>query len=141
MKNNRKLILLAFLSLSACSIGHAQTSVTTQSLSESQLKSIKSIESASEKKAAPLAIQLAATAKQIYENMLAPNEDQRRRLRLSKQLYRITNELLAIKGQTMRNVIAVLTPAQKDLLRKEMRKPDHPADLMEVIKRVFKVGN
>ena len=142
MKNNRRPVLLAFVFLSACSTNaRAQTSNATQSLSETQLQSIKSIESASAKKAAPLAIQLAATAKQIYENMLASKEDQRRRVRLSKQLYRITNELLAIKGQSMRDVIAVLTPAQKELLREEMRKPDHPADLMEAIKRVFKVGN
>ena len=142
MKNNRKTVLLALVLLSAGWINaRAQTSTPTKSLSESQLKSIKSIESASEKKAVPLAMQLAKTAKQIYENMLAPRESQQRRMRLSRQLYRLTNELLAIKGQSIREVIAVLTPPQKELLREEMHKPDQPADLIEVFKRVFKAGS
>ena len=149
MKHYRKPILPVLIFLLALLIQHesargqslSQTGdAANKSLSESQVKAIKSIVSTSEKKAAPLAIQLAATAKLIYENMLAPKEDQRRRLRLSKQLNRITNELLGIKGQSMRDVIAVLTPAQKQLVREEMSKPGQPADLMELIKRVFKIG-
>src|SRR5205807_2658542 len=149
MKHYRKQILPVLMFLLALLIQHERARGQTlsqtgdaanKSLSESQVKAIKSIVSTSEKKAAPLAIQLAATAKLIYENMLAPKEDQRRRLRLSKQLDRITNELLGIKGQSMRDVIAVLTPAQKQLVREEMSKPGQPADLMELIKRVFKIG-
>lgn len=108
-------------------------------LSETQLRAIKSIHSASERKAAPLALLLAVAVKRIYENMLADREDEALRRRLSRQLDKLTTQILAIKGQSIRDVIGVLTPEQKRLVRTEMRKPGAPTDLMELMTRIFNI--
>ena len=49
----------------------------------------------------------------------------------------IVVKLLAVKGQSIRDTVAVLTPAQKQLVREEMRKPGAPGDLSELIERLF----
>ena len=110
-----------------------------QQLSETQLRAIKSIRSASERKAALPALHLAATIKRIYENMLADKEDQALRQRLSRELDEGTAQMLAIKGQSIRDVIGVLTPEQRRLVKNEMKKPGAPADLMELIVRTFNI--
>ncbi len=101
---------------------------------------MKRIKSESEKQAAPLAIQLASVARQIYENMLSDKENQKLRRRLSHQMNEIASKLLAIKGQSIRDTVAVLTPEQKRTLRDEMRKPGAPAELTELISKLFAGG-
>ena len=101
---------------------------------------MKRIKTESEKQAAPLAMQLAAVAKQIYENMLSDKENQKLRRRLSHQMNEIAGKLLAIEGQSIRDTVAVLTPEQKRTLRDEMRKPGAPADLTELISKLLAGG-
>lgn len=108
-------------------------------LSESQLRAIKSIRSESEKKAAPLAMRLGATAMQIYENLLADEEDEQLRGRLTKEMDEVVVGLLSIKGQSIRDMVKVLTAEQKQLIRGEMTKPGAPGDLSELIVKVFGV--
>lgn len=121
--------------------GRAASVQSDARLSEAQLRAIKSIQSASERKAGPLALRLAMTAKRIYENMLADRENQALRRRLSRELHEAAAALLSIKGQSVRDVIGVLTPEQKRLVRTEMRKPGAPGDLMEVIARTFNISD
>ncbi len=117
----------------------AGTVEVNRRLSEAQLQAIKSIRAESEKKAAPVALRLAATVRQIYENMLAEKPDEGLRGRLSREMREETWELLSIKGESIREVVNALTPEQKRLVRDEMAKRGAPADLTEVVWRVFKV--
>ena len=41
------------------------------------------------------------------------------------------------KGRSKREMVELLTPAQKALLKIEMARPDAPGDLGELIERVF----
>lgn len=50
---------------------------------------------------------------------------------------KLGTELLTIKGQSIRDSVAVLTLEQKALLKSEMRKPEAPADLTELMDRLF----
>lgn len=102
-----------------------------------QIESLKNIKSKAEREAAPLAKQLSVTIKQVYDNMLADKPDEKRRKKLSKQMTDTTVKLLLIKGNSIREMIAVLTPEQKELLKSEMKKQDAPADLSELFERVF----
>jgi hypothetical protein len=108
-------------------------------LTDSQVQALKTIRRNSEMKAVPHALRLAETAKKIYENMLSDKEDQRLRRRLERELDRIGASLIAIKGQSIRDMVGVLSADQKALLKTEMRKPGAPADLSELIVKLFKV--
>ena len=106
-------------------------------LSAAQIDQLKAVKAGLEKKAAPAALGLAATAKKIYANMLADKEDQKLRKQLNKDLHRFAGQLLDIKGQSFRETLAVLTPGQKKLVLAEMQKPDAPGDLSEAVEKVF----
>lgn len=108
-------------------------------LSPAQLQAVKAIRTESAKRAAPLALRLATVAKQIYANMLSEREDAVLRRKLSREMNNVAAQLLAIKGQSIRDIVKVLTPEQRSLIRNEMRKPDAPGDLAELIARVFNV--
>jgi hypothetical protein len=144
MKVKLKLFLLFLFVSFAAAVATAQTpsgaangGAAGHPLSEAQRQAIKSLKVESEKRAAPLALQLAATVKQVYENMLSEKEDEALRLRLSKEMDETMSKILAVKGQSVRDTVAVLTPAQRQLVREEMRKPGAPADLSELIERLF----
>jgi hypothetical protein len=109
-------------------------------LTAAQVQAMRAVKSRSEKKAAPLALKLAETARLSYENMLSDKEDETLRQRLERELDRIVVELVNLKGQSIREMVAILTKDQKKLLRAEMKKPDAPADLSEIISRVFKIA-
>lgn len=110
---------------------------TTPALSEAQLAKMKEIREASAKKAAPAALELAATVKQIYDNMLSEKEDPNLRKKLSKQMDKAAAQLFAVKGQSIRDMLGVLTPEQKQIVKAEMMKPGASADLGEIMERVF----
>jgi Spy/CpxP family protein refolding chaperone len=108
-------------------------------LSEAQMQAIKSILAESKKKAAPVALRLGLTAKQVYENILSDKPDEAVAERLSKEMKEVVGELVSIRGQSMREAVKVLTPEQKQLLKSEMAKPGAPADLMELIVHLFNI--
>jgi Spy/CpxP family protein refolding chaperone len=121
-------------------------SATTQAdaahtLTDAQKQSIKNIQTAAEKQAAPAALRLAGIVGKIYENMLADKPDERLRASLSAQMERATWALLSIKGQSIYDIVRVLTPAQRQLVKAEMQKPGAPSDLTEVVAHVFKLDN
>ncbi len=148
MKTKLTVILsLSVVFVLAAGRGAAQTSAAQggkpaakPQLTEAQLQAIKSIRSESEKRAAVPALRLASTVKQIYDNMLAEKEDEALRQTLDRELDEVAVVLLAIKGQSIREMVRVLTPEQKQLLKSEMMKPDAPADLSELIARVFNIA-
>ena len=108
-------------------------------LTAAQLLAIKSIRTESEKKAAPFALRLVSATKQIYENMLSEKEDVGRRQKLSSEMNKMVVKILAIKGQSIREMVRVLTPEQRQIIRGEMQKPGAPGDLSELIIRTFNI--
>lgn len=106
-------------------------------LSEEQKKSLMAIKVASEKKAAPIALRFAGIIRRIYENMLADKPDTGLRAKLDAEMKETGWELLMIKGQSMFDAVAVLTPEQKRVLKAEMMKPGAPADMGELIEKTF----
>jgi len=138
-----RLLCVFLLALTALT-GNAQTPPTAKaapnpahSLSEAQKQAIERIRVESERRAAPRLARLAAVVSKIYENMLADKPDEALRAKLSAEMKEAAWALLAIKGQAIRETVNVLTPAQKQLVKSEMRKPGAPADLGEVIARTF----
>lgn len=137
-----KLTIFLFIAVAFVASARAQETVSTPTqakpvLSEAQLKRMQEIRTAAAKKAAPVALMLAATVKQIYENMLADKEDDALRQKLDKQLNEIGSQILAVKGQSIRDMVGVLTPEQKQFVKTELAKPGATGDLGEMIERVF----
>lgn len=146
MKIRLTLSLLLFLVICVipASRSNAQTASETNQavenrLSEAQLKAVKAIRTKAVLRATPLALRLAMTAKRIYENLLSDKENAALRVRLDAEIHRIGGQLLTIKGNAIRETVLVLTPEQKKLIKTEVKKPDAPADLMEVIERTFNI--
>lgn len=138
MKKNLTLFFLIFLSLTATAFAqNADVSDVLRTLSPQQIESLKNIKTKVGREAAPLAKRLAVTIKQVYDNMLADKPNEKRRKKLSKQMTATTGKLLLVKGNSIREMIGVLTPEQKELLKSEMKKPNAPADLSELFERVF----
>ncbi|MEP6636311.1 MAG: hypothetical protein ABJB97_06260 [Acidobacteriota bacterium] len=117
------------------------TQATSPSLSDAQKERIKAIKTASERKAAPLALHLAATVRRVYQNMLADKPDEKLRLTLSRDMHATAGALLTLKGQSIRETVNVLTPEQKRLIKSEMGKPGAPADLNELIEQTFHLAD
>ncbi len=113
------------------------TSNGVNALSATQFEAVKSIRAKAAREAAPLAMKLASTVKQIYANMLADKPDEKLRKRLSRQMTETTGKIVLIKGETIREMVNLLTPEQKVLLKTEMKKSDAPADLSELMQRIF----
>ena len=137
------LVILAFAvgpAMAQSSSASTSANTVTHTLSDAQIGKIRAIRSEGEKRAAPLALRLAATAKQIYGNMLAGKEDEQLRQKLGAEVDKIVVELLSIKGQSMREMVGVLTPEQKQEIRSEIEKPEASGDLSEMIMRYFHVA-
>jgi Spy/CpxP family protein refolding chaperone len=139
-------LLFPFFVGAAAGVGAAQVAPPASEkadanphLTAEQVQTIKSIRAESEKKAAPFASRLASVAKQIYENMLSEKEDEALRRRLSGEMDEVVVELLAIKGQSIREMVRVLTPEQRQFIRREMQRPGAPGDLSELIMKVFNI--
>jgi LTXXQ motif family protein len=134
-------LLTALLFLTALASASAQTGAVkldaAHTLTEAQKTKLKNIREAAEKKAASAALRLAEIVKNIYNNMLAETPDEKLRLLLSGEMKEAAWTLLSIKGDSIRDMVAVLTPAQKELLKTEMRKPGAPADLSDIIEHTF----
>lgn len=136
----RLLLLLLFVSLFASSGFGARLAANTETshaLSEVQKQAIQHIRSDSKKRAALPALHLARVVSKIYANMLADHPDETLRVKLSNEMKNVTWQLLAIKGQAIRETVNVLTPEQRQIIRVEMRKPGAPADLGELIAKTF----
>ena len=106
-------------------------------LSQEQLAALKKINAEVTNQAAPLAIELTATAKEIVANMLSDKEDQALRQKLNTHLHQMAGQMLDLKGQSFRRMIAILTPEQRSLLRAEAQKPTATSDLADLIDRIF----
>jgi len=138
-KKRTALAIVGMLALFVTSRSEASGQSQIDRLTAAQVQAIRAVRTRAEKKAAPLAQRLADTARLIYENLLSDKEDEALRQRLEREMDKIVVDLVAIKGQSIREMVAVLTQDQKKLLKVEMKKPDAPTDLSELILRIFKI--
>lgn len=117
-----------------------ETAAAKYPLSAAQLSAFKTVKAETEKKAAPVALELAETAKKIFANMLADREDQQLRRKLNKQLHSTAGRLLDLKGMSFREMLATLTPDQKQIVRTEMVKPGAPIDIGDLVDQIFAIS-
>lgn len=108
-------------------------------LSDEQKRAIRSILTKSKLEGAPLALLGAEGAKEFDENVLSETPSAESDEKASKKLFDGLAGVAALRLQTIRDVVALLTPEQKRLLRDEMSKPGTPTALLEVLARVFKL--
>jgi hypothetical protein len=108
-------------------------------LSDEQRRAIQSILTKSKAEGVVLGLVGAQAAKGFDENVLADAPAGAEDERTTKQLLDSLAGLASLRLQTIRDVVALLTPEQKRLLRAEMSKPGAPTALLEVLSRVFKL--
>lgn len=108
-------------------------------LSDEQQRSIQSILTKSKAAGVALGLLGAQAALGFDENVLAEAPDAAADERATKQLLDSLAGLAKLRLQTIRDVVALLTPEQKRLLRAEMSKPGTPTALLDVLSRVFKL--
>ncbi|CAN5354118.1 hypothetical protein BH10PLA2_BH10PLA2_22730 [soil metagenome] len=108
-------------------------------LSAEQKKAIQLIQAKNQIKLAPMALKLAATVKQVYDNLLADNMDEQLADRLRQQMKDTVGELVVIRGEAMREAVKVLTADQKRYLKRELTKPGTPGEMIEALMKVFQV--
>ena len=106
-------------------------------LTDAQTRQMLAIKKDAEEKAGPAAARVAEVTKRIYDNMLADKPDEALRAKLSGEMRDAVWALLEIKGQSIRDAVAVLTPVQRMQLKAEMGKAGAPGDLSELIGRMF----
>jgi len=134
MSTAARTIVLLCLFIPVC---YSQTATTLSSL---QIEEINAVKARAETRAKQPALQMAATIRRIYANMLSPHEDQRLRHTLSEQLHRDAGKLLDIKGQSFRESLAILTPEQRTTILTALNQPDAPQDIGELIEKTFKLN-
>ena len=133
------ILLVASLGLARASAAQSPAAAADgpPPLSAEQRQAMAQVKSEAEKRAALPAVRLAATAKLIYENILRDQPDEELRRKLEQELNASVAEVLAVKGQSFRDAVKVLTPAQREWVRREVAKPEVAGDLGEIIARLF----
>jgi hypothetical protein len=140
--NKIKILLLTLILTAACA---AQEKPDPNSLSETQKKALEnakqSMENETKTKTVAITLKLAALAKSLDRNMLADQPDTEVDKKLLNDLVQTVTEMVAGVLQTKiaadREVIKLLTPEQKKLLRDEVEKADSNPDLAELIGKLF----
>jgi hypothetical protein len=117
----------------------AATDAPAYPLSEEQKSAIRSILTKAKLEAVPLGLLGAQAAKAFDENVLADAPTAAEDERTTRQLLGSLAGVANLRLQTIRDVVALLTPEQRRLLRAEMSKPDTPTALLDVLSRVFKL--
>ena len=108
-------------------------------LSEEQKRAIQSIIAKGKVEGAALALAGAQGAKEFDENVLAEAPSAESDRKATKQLLDSLRGVAELRLEVIREVVALLTPEQKRLLREEMSKPGTPTALLDVLRRVFKL--
>jgi hypothetical protein len=108
-------------------------------LSDEQGRAIQSILTKSKAAGVALGLMGAQAAQAFDENVLAEAPAAASDERATKQLLDSLAGLAKLRLQAIRDVVALLTPEQRRLLRAEMSKPGTPTALLDVLPRVFKL--
>jgi hypothetical protein len=108
-------------------------------LSDEQKSAIRSIVAKSKAEGAVLGLAGAQGAKEFDENVLSESPSAEADAKATKKLLDSLAGVAELRLETIRQVVALLTPEQKRLLREEMSKPGTPTALLDVLRRVFKL--
>ncbi len=108
-------------------------------LSEEQKRAIHSIIAKSKAEGAVLGLAGAQGAKEFDENVLSESPNTEADAKATKKLLDALAGVAELRLEAVREVVALLTPEQKRMLREEMSKPGTPTALLDVLKRVFKL--
>lgn len=133
------LAVIAAVSFGQTNNGANATRVAPPPISDAQRAALAAIQTKNEKSAAKVGLRMAGIVRRVYGNMLSEKPDENLRIRLAKELQETAAELLAIKGQSIREMVNVLTPEQRRYIRTELAKPGAPADLGELITRTYAI--
>lgn len=123
-------------SLSVIRVGMVDDSAPPP-LTDEQKSSIKEILRLNKLATAGVALRVSKIAREIYANLLSDHPDAKAGRALSAKLHSTSGELLTLHGQAMRQVLAKLTVEQRHYVRDRMGTPDLPADLLELIIRIY----
>lgn len=108
-------------------------------LSDEQKRAIQSIIAKSKAEGAVLGLAGAQGAKEFDDNVLSETPSADADAKAAKRLLDSLAGLAELRLEAIREVVALLKPEQKRLLREEMSKPGAPAALLDVLRRVFKL--
>lgn len=133
------LILTCIVTTAAGASARASNSrvLSDAQLSDVQKTALRKIDKENELRLAAITVRVAVAAKQLYDNLLSDHPDRRLDQRLTRKLHAAAGELLTVRGQAFRQAIAILTLAQRQLVRQEMQRSDAPVDLLELIGKTF----
>lgn len=110
-------------------------------LTSAQVKQILKIKHDSETRAVPVVAQLGTIVQRIDENLLTDREDAALGRKLTREMNALAVQLLEMQRQAHRQMVRLLTPGQRKLVRTEVRKPDSSGKLSDVILSVFHVSD
>jgi hypothetical protein len=108
-------------------------------LSDEQKRAIQSLLAKGKAEGAVLGLAGAQGAKEFDENVLSETPSAEADAKATKRLLDSLAGLAELRLELIREVVALLTPEQKRVLREEMSKPGAPTALLDVLKRVFKL--
>jgi hypothetical protein len=108
-------------------------------LSDEQKRAIQSLLAKGKVEGAVLGLAGVQGAKEFDENVLSETPGAEADAKATKRLLDSLAGLAELRLELIREVVALLTPEQKRLLRDEMSKPGAPTALLDVLKRVFKL--
>lgn len=133
------------LILAAMAVGVAQESPNPNLLSDSQKQALekarKTVEGETKTKTMTITLKLATIARDLDRNILAdqPDPDLDRKLQsdLVQTVTEMVSGVLQAKIAADREVVKILTPEQKKILRAELDKAGANPDLAELIGKLF----
>src|SRR3954447_10782775 len=109
-------LFLAALAFASAQTAQAQANPDTtaqadaaRTLTDAQRQAIKTIQTEADRRAAPAVLRLDGIMSKVYANMLAERPDARLRATLSARMEKATWALFAIKGQSVYEILRVLT--------------------------------
>jgi hypothetical protein len=108
-------------------------------LSDEQKRAIQSLLAKGKAEGAVLGLAGVQGAKEFDENVLSETPSAEADAKATKRLLDSLAGLAELRLELIREVVALLTPEQKRLLREEMSKPGAPTALLDVLRRVFKL--
>lgn len=134
MRSISSFVLSSILFLNAAVLAAASPATApVRTLSETQKNAMRSIQAESERQSAPIAQKLRETLRTVYGNLLSDKPDPSLDRKLDGAIKETADQLLSIKSQSIRDMVALLTPDQKKLVRSELGKPGAPDDLIDLI--------
>ena len=123
----------------AASVPVATDATPVDQLSEEQRAAIVTIRLETQREAAPVAVALEAIVNESFADMLSERPDPAAQERYCQRAAESVARLIAIANRGMQRGTFVLTPAQRQRVKRERGKPGAPGDLLELIARVYEL--